>query len=75
MFLPVGTHDQGPRIIPFTVSTLLKNESVSLGKVPFTVSTSLKNESVSLRMVPITKSTSLKNDSGMRTVLFLCQPH
>ena len=41
----------------------------------FPVSTSLKNESVGLRIVPVTESTSLKNELGMRTVLFLCQPH
>ena len=35
------------RIVPFTVSTSLKNESLGVRIVPFAVSTSLKNESVS----------------------------
>ena len=62
------------RIVPFTVSTSLKNESVLVRIVPCTVSTSLKNES-GVRIVPCTVSTSLKNESvSLRIVLFLCQP-
>ena len=42
------------RIVPFTVSTSLKNESVGQRIVPITESTSLKNES-SQRIVPVKK--------------------
>ena len=60
MFPPIGSHDQvAVMIVSFTMSTLLKNESMN-EESSFPVSTSLKNESVSSRIVPFTVSTSFK---------------